>query len=1233
MNFSHLDSNLMCLSLFYILIVITQVMDISEDLDQQLQKRPKGAKKRARNDKNEIVKDKWRLLPMFLKVRGLMSQHIQSYDYLINQDLKNIVLNPVNREVRSTVNSNFFLRYENVYVGDPEIEEDNGKSSVTPQICRLRDLTYSAPIFVDVKYSKVFGKRLVVHTKNKVCIGKIPVMLKSVNCVLRDKTESEVAKLQECPHDPGGYFIVKGSEKVILIQEQQSKNKILVQVDTNNNAYADVQSSTHEAKSRTYVCVKKDKLYMRHNSFVEDLPLVVVFKAMDVQSDVMIFRTIGYNSTSVNEVESKVQGEGLRLLSNSFEEAARLGIVTTDQALEYISKKVRRFQSPKFYKPKSRSTAHMVNDTRDILADYVLNHVKVKKDGQYDFRPKNSMLGLMTREVLRAQVDRSFIHDRDYYGNKRLELAGQLLSLLFEDLFKRFNSELLKESDKILNKPKQAETFDMLRKISSYRLITGGFINAISTGNWVLKRFRMERHGVTQQLSRLSYIGALGHLTRMNSQFEKTRKISGPRALQPSQWGNVCLADTPEGQSCGLVKNLALLCHVTSEGKVSNVKKLCYTLGVKPIEMCTGEEVYKVENFNSSAENRKKKDFYVGSFKAGNFVVILNGQLIGTHQHPVKFATQFRKQRRGRRINEFVSVFVNTQRRLILISSDGGRVCRPLIIVDQKRKRGRITEKHLELLSKAQEKDKSENKNCFYVRKLFNQLLSKGYIEYLDVNETNNTLIALKEEDVTDETTHLEIDPLTILGILAGLIPFPHHNQSPRNTYQCAMGKQSMGFMGYNQFKRFDSLLYNLTYSQKPLVKTRTLDLINFDQISSGTNAIIAVMSFTGYDIEDAIILNKASLDRGFGRCMALKTFKTSKRVSSIGLGDMFTRPTGKPKKSEAAIESDGIIGEGQRIKPGYKLVNKLVADESDPQNQIGFGQLQADDGTSVSIAYKPQPLKYVGPKSASIDKVMLTSSDKEQYVCKIRVRDVRRPELGDKFSSRHGQKGVCGLIVNQVDMPFSDTGICPDLIMNPHGFPSRMTVGKMLELVCGKAALFDGKFKYGTAFSGEKVEDVKEILRANGFSDTGKDMLTSGMTGESLEAYVFMGPVYYQKLKHMVVDKMHARPRGPIALLTRQPTDGRSRAGGLRVGEMERDCLVAYGSSALLIERLMVSSDQFEATFCTQCGKLAQPKLCCLCNTSDRLTKIKMPYACKLMFQELESMNIVPRIKFSSSS
>ncbi|XP_012274877.1 DNA-directed RNA polymerase III subunit RPC2 isoform X1 [Orussus abietinus] len=1105
----------------------------------------------------KYIQNKWKLVPAFLKGRGLVKQHIDSFNYFINVEIKKIV--KANEKVISDADPLFYVKYLNVYIGSPDVEESfNVTRSTTPHECRLRDLNYSAPITVDIEYTR--GHQRII--RNNLLIGRMPIMLRSSNCVLTGKSHFELAKMNECPHDPGGYFVVNGQEKVILIQEQLLRNRVILEDDSKGCIIASCNSSTHERKTKTNVVGRAGKYYLRHNIFQDDIPITLLFKAMGIVSDQEIMQLIG------------TEEEFMKKFLPTLEECHVLCVFTQNQALRYLSnkRKQKRFTVAK---------SSVIDEMKDTLASNILSHVPVV---DCNFKMKATYIALMIRRVMQVQRDGKLVDDRDYYGNKRLELAGSLLSLMFEDLFKRFNWELKQIADKNIPKIKAAQ-FDIVKHMRQDQ-ITNGLAFAISSGNWTIKRFKMERHAVTQVLSRLSFISALGMMTRVNSQFEKTRKVSGPRSLQPSQWGMLCPSDTPEGEGCGLVKNLALMTHITTEVEEEPIIRLAFNLGVENVNILGGEEI-------------NKKDVYI---------VFLNGNILGIVKNYVRLINVFRMLRRKGLMSGFVSIYPQHQHRCVQISSDGGRLCRPYIIV--KKGEPLVQAEHIKLLEQG-------------VR-TFEDFLQDGMIEYLDVNEENDSFIAFNESHITWKTTHLEIEPFTLLGVCAGLVPYPHHNQSPRNTYQCAMGKQAMGTIGYNQRNRIDTLMYNLVYPQAPMVKSRTIELINFDKLPAGQNAIVAVMSYSGYDIEDALILNKASIDRGYGRCLVYRNAKCIlKRYANQTydriMGPLIDSTNKKPVWKHDIIDSDGIASPGEMVENRKVMVNKsMPAATISPVNP---GNVQAQ------TEYREVPVVFKGPVPAYVEKVMISSNAEDAFLIKLLLRQTRRPEIGDKFSSRHGQKGVTGLIVEQEDMPFNDSGICPDMIMNPHGFPSRMTVGKLIELLAGKAGVIKGEFHYGTAFGGSKVEDVCEELVKHGYNYLGKDCFYSGITGEPLQAYIYSGPVYYQKLKHMVQDKMHARARGPRAVLTRQPTEGRSKEGGLRLGEMERDCLIGYGASMMLIERLMISSDAFDVDVCNTCGLMAYSGWCHSCRSSACVSTISMPYACKLLFQELQSMNIVPRL------
>lgn len=1112
------------------------------------------------------LEEKWKLVPAFLQLKGLVKQHLESFNFFLNTDIKEIL--KANKEITCESNPGFKLTYTDINIGKPSIEENGILYELTPQECRIRDLTYAAPILVDMEY--VRGEEMVSRTN--VQIGSMPIMLGCTHCALYGQSSVQLAKLKECPYDPKGYFIVKGVEKVILIHEQSSKNRILVELDAKKDLCATVTSSTHMKQSRTQVVYRSSRFYLRHNIFSDDIPIILAFKAIGIESDQEIVQLVASESAFVEKMTMSMEENHQR--HSEF------------QALSYIAGKIKQSKA-------ERTGRTRTEEAKDILTTTILSHVPVENE---DFRPKARFLALMVRRLLEAERDGGKVDDRDYYGNKRLEMAGQLVGLLFEDLLKRFNSDIQKQADLYFQRAHRnsTEPFDAVKAIR-LETITMGLNQAISTGNWVVKRFKIDRAGITEVVSRLSYISALGNMTRVNSNFEKTRKISGPRSLQASQFGMLCPLDTPEGESCGLVKNLALSSHVTTDLPEAPIARLAFDLGVQDATL----------------------------FPSGksSFLVFINGQPIGTHADGHFLVNSFRYLRRRGRVSESVNIYLQEEQRQVYIACDGGRIIRPFLVLEKGQ--SKLTEQGLRELALG-------------VRD-FTDFVREGVVEFLDVNEEGNSQIAMEPKDITLDKTHLEIAPFTIFGALAGVIPFPNHNQTPRNTFQCAMGKQAIGAIAYNQFQRVDNLLYLLTHPQTPLVKSKTIDLIHYDQLPAGTNASVAVMSYSAYDIEDAIIMNRAAIDRGFGRCHLMRRWETKLKIYSgmvtregaVVMDGLITPPeiySANPPPSLRRFHGlgrDGMAAVGQVVREGDVLVNKQV-----PKN-VTDSFLTFD--TANRDNYKDDPTCYKGPNPVSIQSVILTSTPDDPLIVKTITLETRRPELGDKFSSRHGQKGVVGLIVGQEDLPFSETGWCPDLIMNPHGYPSRMTVGKLMELLAGKAAVFDGKRKYGTAFEGDPIGECGRVLVSRGFSYTGKDILMSGITGELLSVYVFSGPIYYQKLKHMVADKMHARATGPKTSLTRQPTEGRSREGGQRLGEMERDCLIGYGAAALLQERLLFSSDVFQASVCEECGFIGAKDRCEYCQSGQAVIKVKMPYACKLLFQELMAMGILPKIKLGS--
>jgi DNA-directed RNA polymerase subunit B len=1102
----------------------------------------------------------WPLINDILRREGVARQHLNSYNEFMERGLQSIIDEVGEIEIE-TAEYPYKIKLGKIKLQQPRIMELDGSiTHVAPVEARLRNLTYASPVMLEcsiVEDGKILESRF-IH------VGDMPVMAKSNACILHNLVEPKLIELGEDPRDPGGYFVINGSERVIVGLEDLSYNKIIVDVEETTGALlykAKVYSSIVGYRAKLELIMRPDgSVVAKIPGSPVDIPLITLVRALGLESD----RDIA-NAVSLNEA---IQDE----LEPSFE---KIGEITTSRdSIVYISKRIAPGMLEEF----------QIKRAETLLDWGLLPHLGKNPDNRHE---KALFLGEATSKLIELKLGWIDTDDKDHYGNKVIKFAGQMLADLFRTAFRN----LIRDMKYQLERSGQKRGINAVAAAVRPGIISDKLNNAIATGNWGRGRV-----GVTQLLDRTNYMSTISHLRRIQSPLSRSQPNFEARDLHATHFGRICPAETPEGSNCGLVKNLALSAIISVSVPSAEIIEKMYELGVQHVD--------------EANENLRRKGARV----------FVDGKLIGYAENGRSTADTLRNFRRSGKIHSHVGVYFyssgnpNATNRLY-ISCNAGRVLRPLSIVAEGKNLATS-----EIIEKISKKFLS-----------WSDLLYMGIMELVDANEEENCYISMDVHKLESNNTHLEIFPSAILGVGASIIPYPEHNQSPRNTYESAMAKQSLGFstplMNASTYVRQHFMLY----PQTPTVSTKAISLLGLDDRPTGQNCVVAVLPFEGYNIEDAIVFNKSSVERGLGRTFFYRVYEAEAKQYPGGMKDSFELPESdtnirgyRGEKAYRLLEHDGAIMHESVVTGGDILIGRT----SPPRFMEEYKEFEVKGPyrRDTSIGVRPS-------ENGVVDTVIMTQSVEGGKMYKIRVRDMRVPEIGDKFASRHGQKGVIGMLVNQEDLPYSEDGVVPDIMINPHAFPSRMTVGQFMESLGGKAASLRGTIVDGSAFLGEKFDSIKGILEKHGFKHSGKETMYDGRTGKKFPADVYMGIVYYQKLHHMVADKIHSRARGQVQMLTKQPTEGRARGGGLRFGEMERDCLIAYGASMMLKDRLLEESDKAEINVCERCGLLSyydvkqRRFICRVCGEKSKISSVVIAYAFKLLLQEMMSLNVAPRL------
>jgi DNA-directed RNA polymerase II subunit RPB2 len=1172
----------------------------------------------------EFEKYTWDVIQSYFddsQSKCLIKHQVESYNDFVLNKLEQIIegFNDLQIHHKYIPELDDFKYHISINVSKPVMtrptvyEKDGSTRIMTPTDARQRNFSYSSNVYVEFNihikwYDNENNKKECKKIMKNVNIGKVPIMVGSNYCIL----ENPFFKInsQECKYDYGGYFIINGNEKVVISHDRIAENKTYVFLDNKLSQYSHI-AEIRSVPDNVFGPPKLTSLklsskqtqfghYVRMNihHIRIDVPIFILFRALGFESDRDIIKLCVYD---INDPHNKILLDNLK---GSIEDSNT--ILTRLAALDYLQKFLNISGFPKEI---MQNKSKRINIILDILKNDFLPHV-----GEDRFK-KALYLGYMVNKLMKCFLGIHPMDDRDSYLNKRVDTPGIMVANLFRQYYGKVVKDVKNMIYKELNNGSWKVTNDLVNLINKsniYKIvkpstIESGLKYGLATGNWGIKNTNAKQ-GVAQVLNRLTYNATISHLRRVNTPMEKSGKLIQPRKLHNTQWGIICPSETPEGSSVGLVKNISIMSTITIASDSRSIYTYLTDFGL--INVC----MEHIEDLNT------------------NTWVFVNGNIVGIHKKPKYLYESMLGYKRKGVINIYTSISWDISKNMINISTEAGRCVRPIYIVNPSNKL--LFDKKYVLALKNKE---ITWKNMIADITLNNTEQDKfeSIIEFVDVEENNTLMIASvlgdlkkgkKGERLQLRYTHMEIHPSLILGVLASNIPFSNHNQAPRNTYQSAMGKQAIGLYATNFKTRLDTLSHVLNYPQQPLVKTNMSTLLNLSKMPCGTNVIVAIATYTGYNQEDSIILNRSSVQRGLFTSTFYRTLKEQcNKNLSTGEEEIFCNPKNmesfvkKPQNYEK-IGEDGFVSENTFVEAGDVLIGKCM-----PQ-KTSTSFFHKDN----SVNMKNNEIGYID-LSCTNDKYFKNTSADGYSFCKIKIRNFREPTIGDKLSSNHAQKGSIGVMYNQEDLPYTNEGLVPDIIINPHAIPSRMTIAQLIETIMGKACATMGTVGNATPFTSVGVNDICDILGNEcNLEPHGNQLMYNSRTGEQMKTSIFVGPTYYQRLKHMVCDKIHSRnSNGPVVLLTRQPAEGRARDGGLRLGEMEVECNWGHGTMNFLKERFIDCSDNYRIFTCKKCGNIANVNpnqniyICNLCNNKTNFAEIRIPFASKLLFQEIQSMGI----------